>query len=804
MNADVVYATLARGSAADRIALLDQLPPDDMKGTVSALLASESPGMPIIAFGLLVMKYCYGQEPALGATLAQALHRYGVEVFVAGRDPSLQLFTLTGLAFNYVNASALLGRSDDVIAFTSEWIPFYEARGEQQNLPSLKAARAAALLSRNRIDEAEAQLRDPSIRGNVATDIEVVRLEKKLQELKARITATKAPAPAPAGAFGSEEAQRAIERALGAVLGGAATDKADASGTGSPAVSLADALRGLAGAKPTNPTDPEQFANLLETLRVGDSVLTAGTTGENQWTIKRRIREATGIFVRPGAATAAAIDASRHELEHCLTWAREHDDVEQANDALWGLYLCHGRRGNPSSAADALLGLRGNLEARRSGISNPLERGGVFADYPYLFDALCEKLHAAGRLDELLESIEAAKGRGIADILTQKMGRPVADADVYAAARNIRALAATHRFHYLAFHVDEERTYAVLVTSDGTLYSPEAILLGRQAIRDAALHADPRDWGQPLDEDPSIRIADTSHALAGLVAWLQPFLDSGRIAADDHLCYVADEDLANVPLHYLRFGTGVLADRLSISKIHGAFHLQLLLEGGTARRPGAFIGVVVPTKQNVAQSAWPAMKQAMWQPVEWLRARMGGDAIADASADLTRISSLDLRHRILHLSTHGIFAAARSPFEHSGVVLATNGLLPDERAVATGSDLGAVLTPSRVLDVGLDLQGSHVSLMACVSGLSREGRGGDALGLEWALMQAGASSVLASHWYVSARLAAEFFERFYEHWLQDKMSRARAHTQALRELRQAHGEKAAHAWAAFSLVGDWR
>ncbi|HEY2151202.1 MAG TPA: CHAT domain-containing protein, partial [Vicinamibacterales bacterium] len=101
-------------------------------------------------------------------------------------------------------------------------------------------------------------------------------------------------------------------------------------------------------------------------------------------------------------------------------------------------------------------------------------------------------------------------------------------------------------------------------------------------------------------------------------------------------------------------------------------------------------------------------------------------------------------------------------------------------------------------------RGSHVSLMSCVSGLSREGRGGDALGLEWALIQAGATSLLASHWYISARLAADFFERFYQHWLVDGMSRAAAHSMAIADIRGSAGEDAAHAWAAFSLIGDWR
>lgn len=799
MNPDAIYNTLAHGSAEDRVALLQQLPPDDLKATIAPLLASGTPGMPVVTLGMLVMKYCNGQDPELGAVLGQALHRYGVEVFESGRDPGLLLFTLSGLAFQYVNACNLLGRSEEVIRFAKEWIPYYEARGESKNLPSLKVARIAALLNRNQIDAAEEALRDPALRGNFAANIEIARLEKKVRDLKRTITTVRGAESAVAGgSFGSDKADDAIERALREVVGAAFDNQTQEESVAKVLVER------LAAAPPADPSDPEAFKKLLETLRVGESFLTHGSSEDSQWTIKRRIREATGIFVLSKTPSAESLKASLAELEPCLAWSREHGDLELANDALWGMYLCHNRLHDPSRAADALLDLRVNLEARREGISDPLARGGVFADYPYLFDALCEKLHQSGRIPDLLEAIEAAKGRGIADILTKKAGRPIADADIYAAARNVRNLVVKHRFHYLTFHVDDERTYAVLVTKQGELHSPEPVPLGRQAIRATALHADPRDWGQPLDENPSIRIANASNVLGGLVAWLHPLVDAGEIEAHDHVCYVADEDLANVPLQYLRFGDGTLADHLSVSKIHGAFHLDLLLKDEAPVRPKAFLGVVVPTKQNISQHAWPAMRQAMWRPVEWLRARMAGETVADTEADIAGFSALPLQQRIVHLSTHGIFPEARSPFENSGIVLAEAAALPDETTVATAADLGAVLTPSKVLETRMDLHGSHVSLMSCVSGLSREGRGGDALGLEWALIQAGATSVLASHWYVSARLAAEFFEHFYQHWLTDGMSRAAAHAQTIRDVRQSRGDEATDAWAAFSLVGDWR
>ena len=86
MNAASIYDTLAHGSIADRVALLDTLPSDEVKNQVRPLLASDIPGMPVVAFGMLSMKYANGSNPEAGAALASALHQYGVELLLSGRQ----------------------------------------------------------------------------------------------------------------------------------------------------------------------------------------------------------------------------------------------------------------------------------------------------------------------------------------------------------------------------------------------------------------------------------------------------------------------------------------------------------------------------------------------------------------------------------------------------------------------------------------------------------------------------------------------------------------------------------------------
>lgn len=137
-------------------------------------------------------------------------------------------------------------------------------------------------------------------------------------------------------------------------------------------------------------------------------------------------------------------------------------------------------------------------------------------------------------------------------------------------------------------------------------------------------------------------------------------------------------------------------------------------------------------------------------------------------------------------------------------MLADEAGLPEAAAVASGAHRGR-LTPAYVLEAGLDLEGSHVSMMACVSGLAKEGIAGDALGLDWAFIQAGAASLVSTHWNVSAAAAARFFTRFYTRWIDDGQPRAAAFRATLFELLGSdRSAEALSLWSAFSLTGDFR
>src|SRR5437016_427639 len=137
VDAEAVYRTLRNGPPDARRALLDGLP-NGLGRSGTPLLATDQPGMRVLAFLSPVMPLCAGADPATGAALASGTHRYAVELFEQGGDHAgLMPMTLSNLATQYANACNLVGNSPAVLAFTDQWIPYYAKLGENQNLPSL-------------------------------------------------------------------------------------------------------------------------------------------------------------------------------------------------------------------------------------------------------------------------------------------------------------------------------------------------------------------------------------------------------------------------------------------------------------------------------------------------------------------------------------------------------------------------------------------------------------------------------------------------------------------------------------------
>lgn len=789
---------LREGTPEERRQFVKSSPDNSFKEATLGLLQTDSPEYVIIAMAPMAMEYCNGRNPGFGAPMAFVLHRYAYEIFSSGRHTVLNATTLTNLASQYLNALNLLGRSEKVLEFTGQYLSYYESIQEHQNLPSLKVAKATALINLNRIDEAGEVLADPSIEGNFAADIEVKRLREKIRALKENITRTASQSQKPQDAVTGGDLLNTLKKALGTFTDDPERLKA-----------LLSAAENLDPQNCLDVNTPEGFQQILDILKRGEDFITKGSGEQNEWTMKQKVREASQIFTFSQSPPEALIRQSMTALKSALRWAVENNHTELQNDSLWGLYLCFSRLNMPSEAADQLLGMRDNMEKLRTNIRNPIERGGVFSGYQYLFHAMVEKLHQAGRTGEMLEAIESSKGRGIADILTLKSGSVVADTDIYASVRQLPELTRQFNFHYITYFVDDDRTYAVLVSKTGAIHPVGPVEISKNTISESSRHVDPSEWGEPDFTDPTIAIPDASEAMSPLVECLAPLHKQGVIEEGDHICYSADENFNNVPLHYLQLNGKPLIETCTVSKIQTAFHLVQVLKKPGDHRPKEFISFIVPLQQDVESARWDKMKNSLERPAKWLSEQFEGTIYKNTDAGIGRLQNRLLHGRVIQFSTHGIFPTHEemdqsNPFHHSGIVLSDGNSLPDANLIGRGS-LDSVLTPEKIMDLELNFDDSHISLMACVSGLSREGIGGDALGMEWAFIQAGASSILSSNWYVSAELAAEFYTLFYRYWLIENETRASAFANAIKEL-QTQKQLISHPldWAVFSLTGDWR
>lgn len=168
----------------------------------------------------------------------------------------------------------------------------------------------------------------------------------------------------------------------------------------------------------------------------------------------------------------------------------------------------------------------------------------------------------------------------------------------------------------------------------------------------------------------------------------------------------------------------------------------------------------------------------------------GTEPILGAAATRELFLNEAPRNQVVHVASHA-WSDAHAP-ERSRILLSC--VDPADNSAET-CDLyfADVLT--------LELCGQTVVLSACktAGGLAIEGEG--ILGLPWAFLRAGASTVVASLWQVADDATAELMSNFHRH-LREGMGPAGA----LRLAKLASIGRGDHpsTWAAFVLLGDWR
>jgi CHAT domain-containing protein len=185
----------------------------------------------------------------------------------------------------------------------------------------------------------------------------------------------------------------------------------------------------------------------------------------------------------------------------------------------------------------------------------------------------------------------------------------------------------------------------------------------------------------------------------------------------------------------------------------------------------------------------------------------GNDAKEEKMKQVCKSSSPE----VLHIATHGFFfsepteeygTSGKNPFKSSINPLFRSGLIfSGANHVWTGGEEiegleNGILTAYEVSN--LDLQNTElVVLSACETGLGDIKGGEGVFGLQRAFKVAGAKTIIMSLWKVPDKETVELMELFYSNWLEKKMSKYEAFTQAQREMRKKYPP---YFWAAFVMV----
>jgi len=789
-----VEAALDRRTAA-LATLIGSLPRSHSQQQAIRLAASPELESRVYALRAVSQEHAVGGDPHMALVLALAGLQFCVrcyEQYGPGMANSF-LFGVGQFASDAHRIYDRLDRHQEQVAIVDQAITWLQAKGvSPHDMADLRFLRIEALIEYGALEQASAALALEMAQGNATHHLYALlrqRLDERLKE------STELPDHRSAEEKAGQERKQTLHDAI-----------AGLSSIAPQFGPLFDQLREQlqAEAEVLPPKDAIDRANQAYEQLAAFLELQAGGGG-GQYQLNAAIQRASTVLADDQRGKdPAQLRNVRQTLERIRQQARAQGLTDTVEDTLWPLYLCHKRLGDVPAAIATLQAIREFVRQHRERIADPLKRAGVAQKYPHLYVELCALLVKTDDRRELLSAIEEAKGRALADTLAIEARREDLPWPASPAAEWLPQYMADLGAHYLSFLMDSNCTYAVLVDKAGSLHAA-TLPIGEDILRTLRRDFDPSFWGKR----PTMferRPDDIPQRLSPLLNWLEPLVEAGLFQAGDHLCYAPEGLLYLVPLHYVDFRGAPLVAFCSLSRCHGAAMLW-----HTTRQPAVTprhcVAITVPTAEEATER--PDKVAAFGRTPRWLAEHYGATVLEHTSADLPSLARQQLHGAIVHFATHGIFPdhqmqGNRNPYYHSGLVLAQNHRLPGR-----ASDTMGLLAPARIMERGspFNLVGSHVTLQACVSGLAEEGMGGDALGLEWSLLMAGASSILSTHWNVDVATSADFSIRFYDHWLRKGLSRAHAWREAMLSLMDAaapfKGDNAYH-WAPFSLAGDWR
>jgi len=241
-----------------------------------------------------------------------------------------------------------------------------------------------------------------------------------------------------------------------------------------------------------------------------------------------------------------------------------------------------------------------------------------------------------------------------------------------------------------------------------------------------------------------------------------PVVSTGAVG---QLAVVCPSDLHPVPFHALPVGgRPLVADWEVVTAPSGSVLARLPLWAYDVQRPSVAFATADPT---IPYAAAEVTALAGFLPS--LRTRIGPEATAAALRGDCGGAG------VVHLACHGMFRPDHGVF--SALRLADTWV--------TAADVAT-----------LPLTGALVALSACESG-RQQGIGGEAVGLSWAALAAGAAAVLTSLWTVDEGSASTQMQQFY-----GRLADGAPPAAALRAAQLDSAGRNAHPyyWAPFTLT----
>jgi tetratricopeptide (TPR) repeat protein len=233
-------------------------------------------------------------------------------------------------------------------------------------------------------------------------------------------------------------------------------------------------------------------------------------------------------------------------------------------------------------------------------------------------------------------------------------------------------------------------------------------------------------------------------------------------AVEEELRIVPHRQLCNVPFHALYDDGRPLIDRWTISV-------------APTRDPLPGVPATAVLSDAIVLAVPDARAPAMAEEAEAVAAALpSADLLVGQAASSDALMASAPAGKILHLACHGLFRSSNPLF--SALRLADRWVTAAELAE-------------------LDLSQALVVLSACESG--RQDNCAEPVGLAWALLAAGASGVIVSHWVVDDETTSRAMADMYRH-----LSAGLTPAAALREAQRAAAARTPHPfhWAPFSYV----